>query len=182
MGPKLLVLLALLLPAVPMFGQGLQMLLSPATETSTPTGSVIFSGTLVDTDTDDSFLFLNDISVVFTPPADSYLSVDPTGDPTSSPNTFFFNTVSGDLIGDGVTGDDTYTGPIFEVYIAPDTPLGDYFGTTNILGGYDGPDADFNPLLPTAASFEVVVTPEPGVFLLTLAGLAGLAIMKRRWA
>lgn len=180
MGSKLIVLLALLLPAVPAFGQGLQMLLSPATE-SAASGSLIFSGTLVDTDIDDSFLFLNDISVVFTPPANSYLSVDPTGDPTSSPNTFFFNTVIGDLIGDGVTGDDTYAGPIFEVYIAPGTPVGDYSGTINILGGYDGP-GDLNPLLSTAASFEVVVTPEPGVFLLTLAGLAGLAIMKRRWA
>lgn len=169
---------ALLLAAVPAFGAGLQMTLSPTTEIGFPGGSVIFQGNLLDTDTDDSFLFLNDISVTFTPPADDYLSVDPTGQPASSPNTFFLDTVTGDLIGDGVPGDDTYIGPIFEVYIAPDTPAGDYAGSINILGGYDGPGVDFNDLLTPAATFDVDVAPEPGAFALMLAGLAALAIRK----
>jgi hypothetical protein len=76
---------------------------------------------------------------VLLPPAGSCLSVDPTGDPANSPNTFFFNAVPGGLIGDGVTVDDTYIGPSFEVYIAPNTPARPYSGRINILGGYDGP-------------------------------------------
>jgi hypothetical protein len=170
---NLLVFLTLLLPAIPAFATGLQLTLNPAIQAGIPGGSVIFSGTLVDTDTDSSFLFLNDLSVLFTPPADSYLSVDPT---------FFFNTVPGDLFGDGITGDDTYTGPLFEIYIAPDTPWGNYSGTINILGGYNGPGADFDPLLVTPVDFQVVVAPEPTTLLLTMAGIAGIAIIKRRCA
>jgi hypothetical protein len=179
MKSMLLLLPVLFISALPAFGSGLTLILAPATQTASPGGSVIFSGTLTDTDMDGSFLFLNDISVNFTPPAGSFLSVDPAGEPASSPNTFFTNTVPGDLIGDGVPGDDTYAGPLFQVYVAPDAPSGTYFGVFNILGGYTAPGADFDPLLSPAAEFEVLVAPEPAAAGLMLAGLAGLAIIKR---
>jgi len=169
MKSRLLILAAFALAAVPAFAGGLSFTLDPTVETGAGGSSVIFSGTLVDTDTDDSALFMNGIDVAFTPPAGSYLTADPN---------FFFNTAPGSLFGDGVTNDDTYTGPIFELDIAPGTPAGLYSGTIQILGGYNGPEADFDPL--ATQSFQVDVAPEPAAAGLMLAGLAGLAMIRRR--
>jgi hypothetical protein len=122
---------------------------------------------------DPSFvLFLNDIRVSFSP-ANGGLTLDPPGQPVTSPNAFFLN-VPGDLFADGVPLDDSYTGPIFEVFAAPATPAGAYAGTINILGGNAGPD-DTNVL--ATQSFQIVVSPEPGVLGLTLAGLLLLALL-----
>jgi hypothetical protein len=137
---------------------------------------VVFQGTLTDTDTDTSFLFLNDISVTFKGVGSSYLSLDPTGQPASSPNAFFFNTVPGDLIGDGQPVDNSYTGPVFEIFIAPNAPYGRYFGTLRILGGYNGP-ADLDVL--ASADFEVDATPEPAAWISAATGL-GLVVWRRR--
>jgi MYXO-CTERM domain-containing protein len=176
---SLLAPLVLLALAAPSTATNLTFSLSPALE-SGDAGPVplIFSGTLMDNDGDNSFLFLNDISVTFTPPGDSFLSKDPTGDPVSSPDTFFFANVPGDLIGDGSPVDNTYTGPIFEIYIAPNTPVCIYNGVIDILGGYNGPGADMNVL--ATAAFQVSVTPEPAATALTLAGLLGLLVATQR--
>lgn len=164
--------------AVPASGN-LVFTLSPSALSGQPGGAAaIFQGTLLDTDTDGSFLFLNDILVTFASPGSAYLSVDPPGQPASSPNSFFFNTVPGDLIGDGVPVDDSYTGPVFEVFAAPGTPGGTYSGTISILGGFNGPE-DTDVL--ATEGFQVT-TPEPGSLGLALTGLLclGLAVRFRR--
>ncbi len=173
---KALIFLLLPLLAAPAFGD-LIFTLDPAIESGMPGDTdpfgVVFDGTLTDTDMSGNLLFLNDIDVTFTPPADSYLSADPN---------FFFNNVPGVLDGTGNNADPSYTGPIFEVDIAPDTPPGAYGSplttdlTITILGGGD-PSA-LNSL--ATQSFEVDVTPEPGVAGLTIAGLLGLGILNRR--
>lgn len=173
-----LFLLVGFLAAVPASGS-LVFTLTPATLTGLPgVNPLVFQGTLTDTDTDNSFLFLNDIRVTFTAPAGSFLSVDPTGQPASTPNAFFFNTVPGTLEGDDIATDDSYVGPIFEVFIAPNTPSAHYFGSIDILGGFNGPD-DTNVL--ATQSFEVdVVAPEPGTMALTLSCLLGAGLGLRR--
>lgn len=168
---------ALALFAAPAWA-GLAFQLQPSVGSGRPgTIPVIFAGTLVDTDTDQSFLFLNDISIVFTPPA-ADLSADPTGQTPTSPNTFFFNNVPGTLIGDGDPIDTTYTGPIFEIYIAPGTPLGDYTGVISILGGYNGPGVDLDTL--ASVNFHVLVVQEPATMALWLIGLGGILLARQR--
>jgi hypothetical protein len=138
---------------------------------------VVFSGSLFDDATDNSSLFTNDISFVFDGLAGNYLSPDPTGQSASTPNSFFFNTTPGFFTGDGNPTDDLYTGPIFEIFISPDTPLGNYTGTINILGGAS-PFTDLNVL--ASETFTVVVSPEPGAMALLCAGLLALAGWRRR--
>jgi|SRR5450432_961444 hypothetical protein len=169
MKAKLFPLLAFLAVATPACGS-LLFQLTPAVVTGSPgPNPVIFQGTLTDTDTDGSFLFLNDIGVTFNAPGGSFLSVDPN---------FFFNSVPGDLIGDGIAADDFYGGPVFEVFIANDTPSGNYFGNIAILGGFNGPGD--TAVLATQTFEVVVVTPEPGAALLTLTSLICVAIGRRR--
>jgi hypothetical protein len=172
---KQLIFCSALLALAPPAFCSLILTLSPSTLSGVPGGSVIFSGTIVDTDAgtvhNGDFVYLNDIAVIFDPPGDSLLS---------APDTFFINTVPGDLIGDTNPIDNTYSGPIFEVDIAPNTPAGTYTGTFSILGGYTEPLADFDVL--ATQTFQVVVpAPEPataGLLLLPLAGLA--AVIRRR--
>jgi hypothetical protein len=134
---------------------------------------IIFTGTLTDTDIiadtlDPQYeLDMNDISVTFSP-ADGNLTLDPTGDPVSSPNQFFTTTVNGNLFASGDPGSDTYTGPIFEVFINPAAAAGLYLGSIDILGGFS--DRGATDTMATA-TFEINVTPEPGVVGLTLTGL-----------
>ena len=170
MQSKLPLLLLLASLASPAFA-GLVIALNPAVESGLPGTSVIFSGTLTDNDGDSSFMLLNFIDVTFTPPADSFLSSDPN---------FFYSNVPGTMQSPPDVFSDTYTGPIFEVTIAPNAPLGTYSGTFNILGGHTDP----SEMTPMAApvSFQVNVTPEPAAAGLMLGGLAGLgfASLRRR--
>jgi hypothetical protein len=177
---KLLLFLSLAVMAAPAFAGPLIFQLNPSLGYGAPGGpAIIFFGTLqylniVPDMNDPAFeMDLNDISVTFTPPNPN-LTPDPTGQPLSVPDDFFFNTVVGNLLADGQAVDDTYlNSPIFEIFVAPGTPVGKYNGSISILGGFS--DHGALDVLATQ-SFQVVVTPEPAMAGLVLTGLAGLAI------
>ncbi len=159
----LLMAAAFLLLGAPAFGGVLTLTFGPSPEIGSPGDILIFQGTI--TSSVDDYCCLNGLSVTFDPPVGTYLSADPS---------LFYSDVPGILF---ASNGDTYTGPIFEVSIAPDAPAGLYSGTATILGG-DGDFGAFNPLV--SQSFQVEVTPEPGMLGLTLAGLATLAALARR--
>jgi hypothetical protein len=174
------VLFALL--AVHAHASSLLFTLSPAEESGQTTHApvdVFFSGTLTDTDTTDTCdndnvncLYLNFISFTFDQStATSHLSPDT--------DQFYLANVPGFLSDDGASSGlyDTYTGNIFGINIAPDTPIGTYTGTVSIYGGYD--DSQANNLL-ASQTWTVVASPEPADFGLAMAGLAALVLAKRR--
>ena len=80
-----------------------------------------------------------------------------------------------------LSGGESFTGPLFQVWIAPAVPNGSYQGSFTVLGG---PTESARGDLATQ-SFTVEVVPEPAtgalvaVGLLPLAGVAG-ALLKRR--
>lgn len=157
-------------------GSGSSTSLKPDADTCLPPNCVLFSGTLSDTDTDLSDVYLTSISVTFsTTPSSGALTVDNT----------FYDDVPGVLSGDPDYASDElgnppniYDGPIFGIDIAPDTSPGAYTGTVTIgaLGGTNDPD--YNGFTVTA-DITVVVTPEPATGGLALVGLAAFA--KRGW-
>jgi len=162
---KLLLLLALASPAF----AGLVFTLNSPVGVGAPGDSIIFSGTLLDDDLDTSFLFLNAIAVSFTPPGGTFLSPDPD---------FFFQNVIGLLQSPPDVATDSYTGPIFKIDVAPNTPAGTYFGTIDILGGRLSPD-DTNVL--ATQTFQVSVgVPEPALGGLMLAALLCMALVRSR--
>jgi len=161
---KLLLLLTLASPAF----AGLIFTLNSPTGVGAPGDSIIFSGTLLDDDLDTSFLFLNAIAVSFTPPGGTFLSPDAN---------FFFQNVIGVLQSPPDIFPDSYTGPIFKIDVAPNTPAGTYFGTIQIEGGHNDP-GETNVL--ATQTFQVVMAPEPGLTGLTLAALACLALARSR--
>jgi MYXO-CTERM domain-containing protein len=87
---------------------------------------------------------------------------------------YFFLNVPGTM--GKAPASDTYSGGVFEVDVEPTAPSGDYFGTA-MLQYQDSLGGSFqsNPV-----SFEVTVTPEPGMFALAGAGLAMFARLRRR--
>src|SRR5579859_7796655 len=114
-GTRLLIL-CLALSAAPAFGS-LLFTISPTVESGESIGCidysggcVLFSGTLEDDGADD--LYLNDTSVTFTAPGDTYLSSDPN---------YFLNNVSGLLCSASDPScpfPTSYAGPIFQIDIA----------------------------------------------------------------
>jgi hypothetical protein len=138
-------------------------------------------GTLTDTDTADTCdsenvdcLYLNFVSFSFDQPTGtSNLSGD---------NEEFYLYVPGILSDDGTDTAlfNTYTGNIFGIVVAPNTPLGIYTGSVSIYGGYDNPAAD--NLLATAGWTVDVVAPEPADFGLAFIGIAAIILAKRRVA
>ena len=146
----------LLLSSAPSYA-ALVLTLSPSTEVAAA-DSVVFRGSIANTGLADAFL--NDIAIVLTPPAGTYLTVDPN---------FFFANVPGVLL-----SGETYTGPIFRLLIALNTPAGNYSGIAAILGGSDEFALD-----PSRSVSFTVATPEPATIGLMLAALAGLAIITR---
>ena len=66
---------------------------------------------------------------------------------------------------------DSYTGVLFNVDLPADTPVGDYAGYFDIVGGATGSSQD----IVGEADFDVVVTPEPSTMLLLATGMLGLA-------
>lgn len=139
-------------------GTGAPTSLPPSPDTCLAPNCVIFSGTLTDTDTDDSVTNLDSIDVSFsTLPAAGGLSIDNT----------FSESAPGILFGD-TSLFYQYSGPIFGIDIAPGTTDGVYSGTVTLHA--DGGTND-----PTNAGFTltqditVIVTPEPSALAQLLA-------------
>jgi hypothetical protein len=161
------------------FGSGYSTNLPPDSDTCLQPNCVLFAGTLTDNDTDQSFIFLNDIGVVFsTDPAVGSLAIDNT----------FFDEVPGVLSGDPDFADDgnpanTYSGPIFGIDIAPGTAAGTYQGlvTIDAVGGTGDPnDNGFT----VQQNITVEVTPEPNAGSLLFAGVVSFALwrgVRRKW-
>lgn len=160
---------AFLLLGAPAFGDVLTLTFDPFLEAGPPGGSVTFQGTI--SSSVDDYCCLNSITATFGSPGDTYLSVD---------LTVFYLDFPG-ILPSGYPFYDAYTGPMFGILIAPNTPAGLYSGTATILGGAD--NYDFGALDPLVSqNFQVEVVPEPGMEGLTLAGLAtmaGIALRRR---
>jgi hypothetical protein len=146
---------------------------------------VLFSGTLSYGGSDPldlNPLYLIDIGVEWSSEI-SDLSID---------NTFFVAPPA-QLSGDVDSGTDgsgaapySYSGPIFGIDIAPDTPLGSYEGTVTIyaMGGLTDPDYQGFTLTQNITVDVVAPAPEPGANQLLMAGLFSFAIwygVKRKW-
>jgi hypothetical protein len=182
---KLVLLSASLLLAIPASADLLSFSVNPSTIPTAPGGiynpscqnltqdCVIFSGTISFTTDQDYYLY--DIAIVMSPG-------NPDGGADVTGNDNYFQVNSPGLLGtDGVqcgSDDSCYTGGLFEIDVAPDTPIGIYTGTATL----SATDSLSNPITgpDTVQSFQVdVTTPEPGMGLLMFAGLASLAAMGR---
>lgn len=168
--------------SAPLWADGLTFTLDPSVETGQPISAgdtVLFSGTLTDTDTANTCdsenvdcLYLNFITFSFDQP-DAPLTPDIAE---------FIANVPGSLSDDGIPGYADYTGVIFGMTIAPNAALGVYTGTVTISGGYDdqNPPSLDTPLATT--DFTVIVSPEPRDFGLAALGIAAIIFAKRRVA
>ena len=146
---------------------------------------VLFTGTITTGGDETQDYFLDALYVTMNPsnPDDGAYVFDNTYQSDWYGNAFFLNAISATgLLGPDSPAADpyTYTGGIFEVDVEPGAPLGDYFGTAALeytdQTGCQDPE---NPCT-VSADFEVVVAPEPAVFILVATGLAALAILRRR--
>ena len=151
-------LAALLFSALPASAT-LAFTLTPAVQTGQPGSSITFSGTLQNNGLAD--LFLNDLTIAFTPPAGTYLTED---------HNFFFANVPGVLL-----SGESYIGPIFQLLVAPGTPPGTYMAVVTLQGGSD-PFA-LDPL--AISGLTVLVAPEPGTLAFMLTGLSVLILAQR---
>ncbi len=140
-------------------------------------GCVLFTGTLLDTDSDDSFISLSD---PLTGLADITLtlSVSPANGGLTLDNTFD-DLVPATLVGDtngladfGVPNE--YSGPIFGIDIAPGTTPGEYTGTVTFEGNGGDGDPDNQGFTVSQQVTVDLVAPEPATWGLAMAGLAAL--------
>jgi hypothetical protein len=131
---------------------------------------VIFSGTI--SFTTDQDYFVNDIQIAMNP-------ADPDGgaDVAGNDNYFFVN-VPGTFGPDGITSG-SYSGGLFEIDVAPNTPAGLYSGTVTLQATDSIGDPITGPAI--VQNFQVDVIPEPGMATLMLAGLAPLVAVGRRY-
>jgi hypothetical protein len=143
----------------------------------TSSSCVVFSGSLIDTDLDNSvdmqLLFLNDIYIDYTldPAAAAYFSIDST----------FYNLTPGVLSVNNPPFQPSYTGPIFGVDFDPaTTPYGIYNMTAVIdASGGDG-DPNYAGFSVTEAFTVVIASPEPTSGMLIFAGLSVIAALSHR--
>jgi hypothetical protein len=134
---------------------------------------VIFDGTI--TFTPDQDYYLLDIAIVLNP-----LNPDGGADVVGDDNYVISAVGPPATYGpDGVNGSSTYTGGLFEVDVAPNTPVGVYTGTATL----EATDNAGDTINSTPQNFQINVanTPEPGMGVLMLVGLASLAAMGRRF-
>jgi hypothetical protein len=134
---------------------------------------VIFDGTI--TFTPDQDYYALDIAIVLNPS-----NPDGGADVVGNDNYFFSAEGPPGIYGpDGVNGSSTYTGGLFEVDVASNTPLGIYTGTAQLEATDNGGDT----IASTPQNFQinVVASPEPGMGALMLVGFASLAAMGRRF-
>jgi hypothetical protein len=175
--------------AIAFGGTDLSFILNPGIETYPPGADpgfceahgtspscVVFSGSLTDTDLDNSvdmqFISLNDISIDFSldPAAAAYFSIDST----------FFSLPPGVLSVNNLPFQPSYTGPIFGVDFNPaTTPYGVYNMTAVIdAAGGDG-DPNFSGFTVTQTFTVDFISPEPATSALIFSGLA-VVVWSRR--
>jgi hypothetical protein len=181
---KLILLSSSLLLAMPASADLITFTLDQSTISTLPGGTfdptcqnlatlqcVIFSGNISFTTDQDYFVY--DIQIALNP-----ANPDGGADVTGNDNYFQAN-VPGAFGPDGITSG-SYSGGLFEVDVAPDTPVGIYNGTATLVATDSLGDPITGPDI--VQSFQVdVVTPEPGMGMLMFAGLASLAAMGRRY-
>jgi len=130
---------------------------------------VIFSGAI--SFTTDQDYFVSDIQIAMSP-----ANPDSGSDVTGNDNYFLFF-VPGTFGPDFASS--AYLGGLFEIDVAPNTPLGIYSGTATLMATDSSGDPITGPEI--VQSFQVDVIPEPGMGTLMFAGLASLAAMGRRY-
>jgi hypothetical protein len=180
---KLILLSSSLLFAIPASADLITFILDPGAIPTLPGGvfnaacqnlatldCVIFSGTI--SFTTDQDYFVNDIQIAMNP-----ANLDGGADVTGNDNYFFVN-VPGTFGPDGIAGG-SYSGGLFEIDVAPNTPVGIYNGTVTL----DASDSIGDPITGPAIvqNFQVDVIPEPGIPTLMFAGLASLVAVGRRY-
>jgi hypothetical protein len=180
---KLILLSSSLLFAIPASADLITFILDPGALPTLPGGvfnaacqnlatldCVIFSGTI--SFTTDQDYFVNDIQIAMNP-----ANLDGGAYVTGNDNYFFVN-VPGTFGPDGIAGG-SYSGGLFEIDVAPNTPVGIYKGTVTL----DATDSIGDPITGPAIvqNFQVDVIPEPGMPTLMFAGLASLVAVGRRY-
>jgi len=169
--PRILLLLAALIsvllgaasPGVCGPGQTLIFTLTPQ---ATPPGTslALLSGTITNPAAPSDVL-VNDLQFALSGASATFLMPDT--------NPFFAN-VPG-VFSPG----DSYSGIVFGLQLAPNTPLGLYGGTVTLLGDPNGADPGATQSLATA-TFQLTVAPEPAAGLLGIAALPFAAMVVRR--
>jgi PEP-CTERM motif len=187
----------LLLTTIPAFAGDLTLTLDPpAIQHSLPGGiyqpalctnsdgsgsCVVFSGTITTGGDESQDYSLNALYITMSP-----------SNPDGGDTYVFDNTYLSDFFGNafflsangppGLLGPDageySYAGGVFEVDVEPGAPIGDYFGTAT-LDYTDETDCPISSCT-VSAGFEVLVTPEPGAWILAAIGLAALGVRWRK--
>ena len=150
--------------AAPAFADTLSIKLSSPTVSVAPGGTYDFVGTLMAPLTNTAAIYLN-------------------GDSFS--------------VGDGVTLDDTaffslpfflnpgqsFTGSLFNIALS-ESASGTYLGSYSLLGGGDATTYDTlgSSAFQVTPNVAIAPTPEPGSWLLLSTGLAGIAVLRRRFS
>ena len=180
---------ALLAMSAPACAGDITIVISPTVEQYPPgyptflcqdTGTapcVVFSGTITDNDTDDSLLFLSSVALDPAVAADDYFTLDDT----------FYGDTPGLFSGDPDWATDnlgnysnTYSGPLFGLDFAPDTPDGIYDGMI-IFSGAGGTNDVNDSGFTVEEPFEVIIgTPEPASGLLLLGSLLATVAARRK--
>ena len=147
---------------------------------------VIFTGTITTDGFQDYFLDALFITMNASNPDGGMDVFDNTVTPQTAAtgNQFFLNATmdSGTLGIDGPISDpDTYTGGLFEVDVAPNTPTGLYRGIATLE--YTDLNDCTDPSNPCTVSVPFGVNvPEPGAFPFAVVGLVAMAAVRRRFA
>ncbi len=156
---SMLVLTATLLLSVPAAADAINLTLSNPVQITGQGTTVTFTATVTAPITNGAPIFLNGDSFN----VDAPLTVDDSG--------FLFGFPL------SMNPGDTFTGLLFTVNVPLTTPLGNYFGNFQILGGSDG--GALNPIS-LVVPFEVTVVPEPASLMLLGTGALGLFGVVRR--
>jgi hypothetical protein len=170
-------LTATLSPSLEVYPPGADTATCQTYSPSSSSTCVIFSGTLTDTDTDGSALYLTSANIVYSSPGDaSYLTLD---------NIFYdYPGVPGVLEGDNLDSfaPNSYSGVIFGVDVLPSIPAGVYNEQLQLqlVGGTSDPDDNGYT---QNVDFTVVVAPEPASALTITGGLLVIAasLRARSW-
>ncbi len=145
---------------------------------------VVFTGEITTGADQSQDYYLNELAIAMNgsnPDGGAYVN-DNTPDQATFGNAYFLNATgnAGGILGaDNFTATPySYSGGVFEIDVPPYASPGVYFGTATLdYSDNNGPDCTVG--CSVTASFEVVVTPEPGPFALAAGGLALIGLLRR---